>query len=71
MGNKRDLIYEEAKRMIIEGELPPLADFPEELFKSKFSTSRMPVREAVLRLEREGFVHGISAEGNLRSGYFH
>lgn len=65
MGNKRDLIYEEAKRMIIEGELPPLADFPEELFKSKFSTSRMPVREAVLRLEREGFVHVYPQKGTF------
>lgn len=51
--------------MIIEGELPPLADFPEELFKSKFSTSRMPVREAVLRLEQEGFVHVYPQKGTF------
>lgn len=43
-------------RAIIEGDLPPGADLNSVDLAKRFNTSRTPVREALLRLEKEGLV---------------
>lgn len=52
----RELVYEELKRLIIEGEIEPGARIVETDYAEKFQISRTPIREAIRMLELEGFV---------------
>jgi DNA-binding GntR family transcriptional regulator len=56
--------YEKIKRMIIELVLPPGSQFTEARLASMGGTSKTPVREALVRLQRDGLV-----EAMPRSGY--
>jgi DNA-binding GntR family transcriptional regulator len=49
-------IFEDLAIEIVEGRLPPLEDLNSVDLGRQFSTSRTPVREALLKLEREGLV---------------
>ncbi|MFJ7212784.1 GntR family transcriptional regulator [Amycolatopsis sp. NPDC098790] len=51
-----DRIVEDLARRIIDGSLPPGADVNSVDLARRFSTSRTPVREALLTLQREGLV---------------
>ncbi|SEF24844.1 DNA-binding transcriptional regulator, GntR family [Amycolatopsis pretoriensis] len=51
-----DRIVEDLARRIIDGSLPPGADVNSVELARRFSTSRTPVREALLTLQREGLV---------------
>jgi DNA-binding GntR family transcriptional regulator len=51
-----DAIVEELRRQIIDGELQPGERVREEVIAAPFSVSRVPVREALRRLEAEGYV---------------
>ncbi len=60
----KDRVYQEIKRMIINGEIPPGARIKEEELAKKFGISRTPVREALGKLESLGFIRK-----NKPSGY--
>jgi len=51
-----EVAYAFLKRQIMVNELPPGSDIDERAVAARLGTSRTPVREAVLRLQGEGFV---------------
>ena len=51
-----DRIVEDLARRIIDGSLPPGADVNSVELARRFNTSRTPIREALLTLQREGLV---------------
>ncbi len=51
-----ELAYSELKREIIDGDLVPASQWLEEELAGRLGMSRTPVREALVRLEQEGFV---------------
>ncbi len=59
----RELVYEELKRLIIEGEIQPEERIVETEYAEKFQISRTPIREALRMLELEGFVESKSKGG--------
>ncbi|GLI57509.1 GntR family transcriptional regulator [Propionigenium maris DSM 9537] len=59
----RELVYEELKRLIIEGEIEPGSRIVETEYAEKFQISRTPIREAIRMLELEGFVESQSKGG--------
>lgn len=59
----RELVYEELKKMIIEGDIPAGERIVETEYASKFQISRTPIREAIRMLELEGFVEVQSKGG--------
>src|SRR4051794_11242627 len=59
-----DQAYERIKRMIIELELVPGSQFTEAQLAARGGTSKTPVREALVRLQRDGLVQAMP-----RSGY--
>lgn len=52
----RELVYEELKRLIIEGEIESGERIVETDYAKKFNISRTPIREAIRMLELEGYV---------------
>ena len=56
--------YETIKRRIIQLELPPGSQFTEGQLAAIGGTSKTPVREALVRLQRDGLVDALP-----RSGY--
>lgn len=56
--------YRDIKRQIISLELPPGASFSESELATRLSRGKTPIREALLRLQRDGLVKAIP-----RSGY--
>ena len=53
---KTDYAYEYIKGKIISGEYPPLSDISEDTLQKELEVSRTPVREAILRLEKEDLI---------------
>ena len=51
-----ELAYAELKREVVEGDLLPASQWLEEELAVRLGMSRTPVREALVRLEQEGFV---------------
>src|SRR5579862_4886019 len=65
-GERRDSIsraYQELRRTIVWGQLPPGSRISERAVAERMGISRTPVRSALHRLEQEGFV---SAYGSAR-----
>ena len=62
---KTDEAYEWIKSQIITGAFPPLSDLSETVLQEKLQVSRTPVREALLRLEREDFVYIYPRKGTF------
>jgi DNA-binding GntR family transcriptional regulator len=60
---KTDRIYEGIKQLILRGELSNNAAVSENALARRFQVSRTPVREAIKRLELEGFVKVIPNQG--------
>ena len=52
----REIVYEELKRQILMGEIPPGTRMMEVELAEKMGVSRTPVREAIRKLEKEGLV---------------
>lgn len=52
----REIVYEELKRQILIGEIPPGTRMMEVDLAEKMDVSRTPVREAIRKLEKEGLV---------------
>lgn len=61
--NFRDQIYEYLKKAIVQGEIPQGYMFKDTDVATQFNVSRMPVREALHRLEAEGFVEQTPMHG--------
>jgi DNA-binding GntR family transcriptional regulator len=59
--------YQELRRLIVWGQLPPGSRISERIVAERLSLSRTPVRSALHRLEQEGFVasHGRGRERRL------
>ena len=62
---KTDYAYEYVKAKIINGEYPPLSDISEDTLQKEMNVSRTPVREAILRLEKEDFVYVYPRKGTI------
>lgn len=59
----RDDIYAALRKDILSCNLPPGSDLREQQLAQRFSVSKSPVREALLRLEREQLVEVASRQG--------
>src|SRR3982750_1889647 len=74
-----DLIAESLRDEILRGEIPAGQPLRQEELAERFGVSRLPVRDALLRLEAQGLVHvfpnrgafviSLSA-GEVRGGYW-
>ena len=64
---KTDLAYAEIKKKILSGALPPLSDISEDALQKELEISRTPIREAVQRLQKEGFVYIYPRKGTIVS----
>ncbi len=57
--------YEQIKEDIILGKLKPGSVFNEKQYVEKLSTSRTPIREAVLKLADEGYIRILPRKGTI------
>lgn len=62
---KTDEAYEYVKAKILNGEYPPLSDISEDTLQRELNVSRTPVREAILRLEKEDLVYVYPRKGTI------
>jgi DNA-binding GntR family transcriptional regulator len=60
----RQVVYDFLRKAIINGTLPPESTFKDQEIADEMGISRMPVREAVQRLEAEGYIERIPMKGN-------
>lgn len=60
---KRDLAYEEIKKLILSGKLSNDMSISENVLAKMLGMSRTPVRDALRRLEMDGFVRIIPNQG--------
>ncbi|MGI9607864.1 MAG: GntR family transcriptional regulator [Acidimicrobiales bacterium] len=65
---KRDLAYQELRRMIVQLELAPGDVLREDELRDQLDLGRTPIREALQRLEREHFVTVLPRRGMYVSG---
>ena len=61
-----DSVYDEIKAAILRGEFLPGQRLNERDMISRVGTSRTPIREAIIKLEKEGLIERFSSKG----GYF-
>ncbi|MEG1274660.1 MAG: GntR family transcriptional regulator, partial [Ruthenibacterium sp.] len=64
-GGKRQQAYELIKQKIFEGEYLPLSDISEEALQVELGISRTPIREALQKLNKEGFVNVYPRKGTI------
>lgn len=69
--SKSEFAYEQIKEMIITGQLPPLSDVSETDLQTALGVSRSPIREAILRLEREAMVKIYPRKGTIVTDVTH
>jgi DNA-binding GntR family transcriptional regulator len=62
-------IYERVKLLILQGELPSGDPLVERSLADRLGVSRTPVRETILRLEREGLVRIVGRKGAFVAEY--
>lgn len=67
MNSKSDYAYNEIKNKIIQGGLAPLSDIVEERLQEELQVSRTPIREAIQKLSKEGFVYIYARKGTIVS----
>ena len=60
----RDIIYDHLRKAIVRGELKADSAFTDSEIAKEFGVSRTPVREAVQRLEAEGYIERVPMKGN-------
>lgn len=63
MKSKKMIVYEQLKEKILTDLLRPLDSLNEKKLAQELKTSKTPVREALQRLEKEGFVENIPTKG--------
>ena len=64
----REVIYEHLRKAIVHGELKAEATFTDGEIAEEFGVSRTPVREAMQKLESNGYVERIPMKGNRVCG---
>lgn len=64
----RDVVYEHIKKNILNGEISSEEFFSDNDVAKVFHISRMPVREAMQRLESEGYIERVHMKGNRVKG---
>src|SRR5262245_26251563 len=57
-GSRPDQVYVRLRDLLVQGSLGPGRGTVETEIASRLGVSRTPVREALQRLQQEGFVHG-------------
>lgn len=62
---KTNSAYEYIKEKILNGEYAPLSDLSEDILQKELGMSRTPVREAILRLEKEDLVYVYPRKGTI------
>lgn len=60
----RQVVYDFLRKAIVNGTLPPESTFKDQEIADEMGISRMPVREAVQKLEAEGYIERIPMKGN-------
>lgn len=65
----REIIYHQLRHLILTGMIKPGEKLIERDIAAKFNTSRTPVREALRKLESEGFVEYIARKGVVVRGF--
>ncbi len=60
----REVIYEHLKKAIVHGELKADATFTDAEIADEFGVSRTPAREAIQKLESNGYVERVPMKGN-------
>ena len=60
-----DQVYNFVRRDILTGELPPLSPIRQDTIAAKLKVSKIPLREALARLEQDGLV-----ESSPNKGFF-
>ncbi|MGE5630136.1 MAG: GntR family transcriptional regulator [Caulobacteraceae bacterium] len=65
----RDIVYEYLRKAVMEGELRPGERIIEKEYAEKLKISRTPIREALRKLETEGFVEYIPRKGVVVKGF--
>lgn len=63
--NKQDYAYNELKRLILTCELKPNEKISRKNLAEELHVGNTPIREAILRLEREGLFHTIPQSGTF------
>lgn len=63
MKNRGDFVFDILKREILDLELKPGQPISENEICARFDVSRTPVREALRRLQEQGFVHTVPYSG--------
>jgi DNA-binding GntR family transcriptional regulator len=61
----KDKVYEAIKKSIINLSPPPKEQLVEQRLAEKLGVSKSPIREALLRLEREGLVYTLPFKGSF------
>lgn len=64
----RDIIYDYIRKAIIHGDLAIGTTFTDNEIAEEFGVSRTPVREAVQKLESNGYIERVPMKGNRVSG---
>jgi len=65
----RDIIYERLRKAIIESELKAGDTFTDNEIAEEFGVSRTPIREAVQKLESEGYIKQVTMKGYQVCGF--
>ena len=65
----RDLIFEHLRQEILDGHLKPDDRLIERDIATKLNVSRTPIREALRKLESEGFVEHVPRKGVIVRGF--
>lgn len=65
----RDIVYEYLRKAVMDGELKPGERIIEKEYADKMKISRTPIREALRKLETEGFVEYIPRKGVVVKGF--
>lgn len=65
----RDIVYDLIRKAILEGNIKPGEHIVESDYAKLLKTSRTPIREAIRKLETEGFVEYIPRKGVIVKGF--
>jgi DNA-binding GntR family transcriptional regulator len=63
--NLKEAVYQRLKESIVRGEISAGSKIVETLISQKLGVSRTPLREAINRLEQDGFVEIIPRRGTF------
>lgn len=69
LGNKKDIVYKRLRANILSGKYPPMFKLPKELELAKeLKVSRITVRPALEKLQKEGLIMRLPSKGTFVKG---